>query len=81
MTDTLKNNSFPGFEYPVEQLSKYCRSGEIFTILLQTCEIINFTEKDAFLNTKDKQDQFETWLKNHRIVNIKEESAHLNKKK
>lgn len=79
MSDTLKKNHFPGFEYPVERLSKYCRSGEIFTILLQTGEIKNFTEKDSFLNTRDKQELFEAWLQEHRITDIKEESAFLNK--
>ena len=81
MTDTLKTNHFPGFDYPVEELSKYCRSGDVFTILLNTGEVKNFFEKDSFLNNKEKQEHFEAWLKNHRIIDIKEESGHLGKKK
>ena len=63
MKDTTEEK-FPGFDYPVTELAKYIRAGEIFTILLKEGSIIHPTFKDY--------EPFEKWLLDNNIQNIKQ---------
>ena len=63
----MKNSTeghFAGFEYPVTELAKYIRAGDIFTILLKGSSIIHHTPKEYEL--------FEKWLLDNDIQNIKQ---------
>lgn len=61
MKDTPQE--FPGFDYPVTELAKYIRAGEIFTILLKDGPIIHTNFKEY--------EPFEKWLLDNNIQNIK----------
>lgn len=65
MKDT--SQEFAGFEYPVTELAKYIRAGDIFTILLKNGSIIHHTIKE--------QELFEKWLLNNKIENIKQKDV------
>ena len=57
-----KDNTYPGFEYSPDQLSKFICAGELFTIKLINNEIIHHEVKEPWL--------FKQWLMDNRIINI-----------
>ena len=64
MNEILKNDRYDGFNYPVTELVKYIRAGDIFTIMLKDSSIIHYT-----INIKEA-DLFEKWLNTHKVSNI-----------
>lgn len=64
MNETLKKDTYEGFNYPVTELTKYIRASDIFTIMLKDHSIIHHT-----INIKEA-DLFEKWLTTHNIFNI-----------
>lgn len=60
-------NSYPGFEYPASQLSKFLAASDFFTIMLNNGDIVHFIPKDmaAFLK----------WLSDNKIQNIRTEEG------
>ncbi|HEY0057377.1 MAG TPA: hypothetical protein VGB63_18655 [Pedobacter sp.] len=69
MNEILKKITFDGFNYPVTELTKYVRAGEIFTIMLKDRSIIHHS-----INLI-KADLFEEWLTVHKVFNITPEKG------
>ena len=59
----LIDDTYPGFGYKANQLSKFLASSDLFTILLKKGEIIHHTPDDKIA--------FHQWLACHNIENIK----------
>lgn len=63
LVPNVTDDTYPGFDYKPNQLSKFLASSDLFTILLKNGEIIH--------HTSDNKNAFQQWLIRYNVVNIK----------
>lgn len=58
----LTTSQYPGFDYEIDQISKFLAVLDFFTIMLQDGQIVHFTPPSA--------GSFRQWLLEHNITDI-----------
>lgn len=66
MASSFFNVPYPGFQYQANEIKRFSKAGNLFSILLKNDSIIHF-ETDMF-----DQENFHEWLKVNNVCDVKD---------